>query len=192
MKARILMIIFVLILGAILTSALVAVDNYTADRIKKNKEFKVKMRVLDALGIQYTKDSVEEKFSESVEAREIKGKIFYISQDGNISFEINGSGLWGPIQGILAMSSDLETIKGISIIHQEETPGLGGRIAEREFLDTFVGKRISPEISVQPPGKASGENEVDGITGATLSSKAFERIINDQSKEYIPLFKENR
>lgn len=192
MKARILMIVFVLVLGAILTSALVAVDNYTADRIKKNKEFKVKMRVLDALGIQYTKDSVEERFSEGVKVREIKGKIFYISQDGNISFEINGSGLWGPIQGILAMSSDLETVKGISIIHQEETPGLGGRIAEREFLDTFVGKRISPEIRVQPPGKASGENEVDGITGATLSSKAFERIINDQSKEYIPLFKENR
>jgi len=170
----------------------VAVDNYTADRIKKNKEFKVKMRVLDALGIQYTKDSVEGKFSEGVKAREIKGKIFYVSQDGNISFEISGSGLWGPIQGILAMSSDLETVKGISIVHQEETPGLGGRIAEREFLDTFVGKRISPEIRIRPPGKASGENEVDGITGATLSSKAFERIINDQSKEYIPLFKENR
>ncbi len=192
MKARILMIVFILMLGAILTSALVAVDNYTADRIKKNKEFKVKMRVLDALGIQYTKDNVEERFSQSVKVREIRGKTFYISQDGDVSFEINGSGLWGPIQGILAMSSDLGMIRGISIIHQEETPGLGGRIAEREFLDTFRGKSISPEIRVQPPGKASGENEVDGITGATLSSKAFERIINDQSKEYIPLFKENR
>lgn len=194
MKEKVSMIIFVLILGAILTSALVAVDNYTAPRIERNKTFKVKMRVLDALEIPYTKDEVEEKFSENVGIKKAEEKTFYISQDNSIAFEISGSGLWGPVQGILALLPDLETptIKGISIIHQEETPGLGGRIAEKDFLDKFKGKKISPEIRIQLPGKASGESEVDGITGATLSSKAFETIINSQSKKYISLFKENR
>lgn len=193
MKEKISMVVFVLILGAILTSALVAVDSYTAPRIERNKTFKVKMRVLDALDIPYTKDDVEEKFSENVTTKEVKGTTFYISEDGNTAFEISGSGLWGPVYGILALLPDLEspTIKGISIIHQEETPGLGGRIAEEDFLGKFRGKKISPKLIIQPPGKASGENEVDGITGATLSSKAFERIINAQSKEYISLLKEN-
>jgi Na+-transporting NADH:ubiquinone oxidoreductase subunit C len=193
MKEKISMLVFVLILGAILTSALVAVDSYTATRIERNKTFKVKMRVLDALDIPYTKDDVEEKFSENVTTKEVKGVTFYTSQDGNTAFQISGSGLWGPVHGILALLPDLKspTIKGISIIHQEETPGLGGRIAEEDFLDKFRGKKISPELIIQPPGKANGENEVDGITGATLSSKAFERIINAQSKEYISLLKEN-
>lgn len=192
MKEKVFMVVFVLVLGIILTSALVAVDGYTADRIKRNQEVKLRMRVLDALGISYTKEDVEEKFSENIKPEQNSGKMFYTSGDGDVSFEISGSGLWGPISGILALSSDLATIKGISIIHQEETPGLGGRITERDFLDTFKGKKISPAITIQPAGKAEGDNEVDGITGATLSCKAFEAILNAQSKEYIPLLKESK
>jgi len=189
MRDRISMVVFVLVLGSILTSALVAVDYYTAPLIRKNEALKTKMRVLDALGIPYTEESIEKEFSENVKADSVKWAKFYISTDGNIAFEMAGSGLWGPISGILALSSDLETIRGISIIHQEETPGLGGRIAERDFLDRFRGKKITPELKIVKPGKASANNEVDGITGATSSSKAFESIINSQSKEYISLFR---
>ena len=191
MKDKVVMVVFVLVLGSVLTTALVGVDLYTAPRIEKNRVFKIKSRVLDALDIPYTsKDEVEKQFSESVETRGIRGKNFYVSQDGNIAFEIVGSGLWGPMSGVLALLADLETIKGISIIHQEETPGLGGRIAEQDYLDKFSGKKIVPELKITPPGKAGAENEVDGVTGATLSSKAFERMINAQAKEYISLFRE--
>jgi len=267
MREKISMIVFVLILGCVLTSALVAVDYYTKDRIQSNRQFKLNTRVLDTLDIPYTKggkDDVEKKFSENVtiemrgekellfsidstspqsdldsatipaglrqefENNEnslsqyttisienpgsewqitdvgeayiverdgdklniyIRKKKFYVSQqDGNIAFQIAGSGLWGPIEGILALSPDLETIKGIAIIHQEETPGLGGRIVERDFLDKFAGKKIVPEIRLTKPDKASAENEVDGITGATATCEKFETIINSQAKEYTSLY----
>ena len=87
---------------------------------------------------------------------------------------------------------DLKTIKGIIIIHQEETPGLGGRIAEADFLDRFETKKVFPRLTIQPPGKASGNNEVDGITGATLSCKAFEEILNREIEKYISVIKESR
>ena len=57
-------------------------------------------------------------------------------------------------------------------------------------LDKFSGKKIVPELKITLPGKAGAENEVDGVTGATLSSKAFERMINAQAKEYISLLRE--
>ena len=192
MREKILMIVFVLILGSVLTSALVVVAYYTAPRIEKNREFKIRISVLGALDIPYTKDNVEEKFSENVVVREIKGTAFYVSQDGNIAFEIAGSGLWGPISGVLALFPDLKTIKRITIIHQEETPGLGGRIAERDYLDKFENKKVVPELRILAPGKAKEDNEVDGITGATSSSKAFETILNSESKKYISLIEENR
>jgi len=192
MKDKVLMVVFVLILGSVLTSALVGVDLYTADRIKANKEFKTKTRVMGALGISYsTEDKVaaEATFAENVKKPEPIGEKQFYTSDGNVAFEFSGSGLWGPISGVLALAPDLKTIKGLTIVHQEETPGLGGRIAEVEYLEKFKGKDLSSGLLITPPDKASKPNEVDGVTGATLTSKAFGTIINNQAKEYIALYR---
>ena len=87
---------------------------------------------------------------------------------------------------------EAKTRKGITIIHQEETPGLGSRIADADFLDRFKAKEVFPKLIVQPPGKASLNNEVDGITGATLSCKAFEEILNNEIEKYVTVIKENK
>ena len=190
MKERIFMIVFVIILGGFLTLALVAVDSYTAPIIKKNRELTIKKTVLDALQIPYTPETIEEVFSKNVEVRRVDGKTIYITRSGDISFQISGSGLWGPIDAVIALKPDKKTIKALRIIYQEETPGLGSRIAEKSFLDRFVGKTVLPQLKMVPEGKAKGPNEVDAITGATLSSKALEKIINDNMKEYLPLLEE--
>ena len=52
----------------------------------------------------------------------------------------------------MAVLPDLKTIKGIAITHQEETPGLGGRIAEPEFLQSFTAKGLQPELRILAPG----------------------------------------
>jgi len=191
MKEKLIMILFVLVLGSILSTALVSVDAYTAPLIEKNKVKKLRISVLKALDIIYFEDKVDEVFSENVTKKNQGEKEFYVARaGGEVAFEIYGSGLWGPIHGIVALMPDLKTIKGITIIHQEETPGLGGRIAEAEFLDKFKTKKVFPSLMIQPPGKASQNNEVDGITGATLSCKAFEEILNSEIKKYVSVIKE--
>ena len=192
MKEKLTMILFVLALGSILSTALVSVNAYTAPLIEKNKVKKLRISILKALDISYSKDKVDEVFSENVETKKQREREFYVAKaGGNVAFEIYGSGLWGPIHGIVALGSDLKTIKGITIIHQEETPGLGGRIAEEDFLDRFESKQVFPRLMVQLPGKASGNNEVDGITGATLSCKAFEEILNSEIEKYVFVIKES-
>ncbi len=185
MKKKISMILFVLILGSILTFVLIGVNYYTKPIIEKNEVVKLKARVMDAFGISYNIEDIEKVFSENVKIETENNVKYYFTENNEISFEIMGKGLWGPITGILALNPDLETIKGITIIHQEETPGLGGRIAEKEYLSSFIDKKIIPKLEIVSPGKAIKENEVDGITGATMTSKAFEELINSQVQKHI-------
>ncbi len=193
MKEKLKMILFVLILGSILSTALVSVDAYTSPLIEKNKVRKLRTSILKALKIPYSKNNVDKVFSENVTMRNQGEKEFYVAEpSGDIAFEIYGSGLWGPIHGIIALKSDLKTIKGITIIRQEETPGLGGRIAESAFLGRFEAKEVFPRLIIQSPGKASGNNEIDGITGATLSCKAFEEILNSEIEKYVSVIKESK
>lgn len=193
MKEKLKMILFVLILGSVLSTALVSVNAYTAPLIKKNKIRKLRISVLKALDIPYSKDKIDEVFSKSVVTKDQGGNKFYIARaSGDVAFEIYGPGLWGPIRGIVALGPDLKTIKGITIIYQEETPGLGGRIAEAGFLDRFKDKEIFPSLMILRPGKANKDNEVDGITGATLTCNAFEEILNREIKKYVPIIKESR
>ena len=191
MKEKLSMVVFVVVLGCVLTSALVAVDKYTAGYIKVNQLRTVRRGVLEALGIPYPKSEVDRTFLERVETRERSDKTFYVAKDGGqTAFRIDGSGLWGPIEAIVALRGDLRTIKGIAIIHQEETPGLGGRIAEKDFLNRFNGKIAVPEVQVVRPGTAKGDSEVDGITGATLSCIAFQEILNSQIAAHVALIEE--
>ena len=99
-------------------------------------------------------------------------------------FLYKGSGLWGPIEGVLAMDEDMHYIKRVEILHQEETPGLGGRIAEQAFLDRFIEKTFTPQLDLVPEGKGNADNEIDSITGATLSSEAFVDILNNYYEQF--------
>lgn len=189
MKEKILIIIFVLILGSILTGMLVVLNYYTAPIIEKNIEIKTKSSVMEAFNMTFSAENLEKIFSDDIKAIKRGEKLFYISRNNEVAFGIDGFGLWGPIQGVIALKQDLKTIRGITIIHQEETPGLGGRIAEKDFLARFENKKVSPVLKILPPGKAKNENEVDGITGATMTINAFEKLINDNVKEYVALIK---
>jgi Na+-transporting NADH:ubiquinone oxidoreductase subunit C len=191
MKNKLLMIIFVLVLGSVLTAALVAVNNVTTPIIETNNELTIKMSVLDVLGIPYDAENLDTVFSENVEKVVRDSKTIYISKKGDFAFEISGSGLWGPIEGVMGLNKDRKTIKKIIIIRQEETPGLGGRIGEEEFLKRFKNKSVVPKLEIVTPGKASKDNQVDGITGATMSGKALEALLNTEIKTYLTLLSED-
>jgi Na+-transporting NADH:ubiquinone oxidoreductase subunit C len=190
MKDKILMIVFVLVLGSILTAALVAVNFYTTPIIEKNEEIATKSSILKALNISFNQDTVEEIFADNVEEKQQDGTTYYIAKDKNIAFPYSGSGLWGPIEGIIAVQPDFETLKGITIIRQEETPGLGSRIGEAPYLAQFEGKGFSEGLKLVQPGRSSQDNEIDSITGATMTSDAFIAILNENLREVMPVIKQ--
>lgn len=104
--------------------------------------------------------------------------------DGNpemIVLPIKGYGLWGTIYGFLTLESDLNTIKGISFYQHKETPGLGARIEEPKWRAQWNGIHSYDEEGNVATGvtKAGNpkENWVDGISGATLTSRGVSNMI---------------
>lgn len=94
---------------------------------------------------------------------------------------VSGAGYNGPIDAILALQDDMNTVAGLTVTGQSETPGLGARIEEPAWLSQFPGTRLvdaSGEIRFAVArGSAGNEYEVDGITGATRTSNAMTRIV---------------
>jgi len=179
MKEQLKMIFFTIILGLASSGILVGMDAYTSDKIIENEELAFKNSVLQAFEIDYEASEIVDVFSNQINRIEKGGYNFYESNSGAIGFEFEGSGLWGPITGFLTLKEDLVTIQDIQIMEQSETPGLGGIIAEADYLAKYKGKVFNPDIVVV---KANDEenaiNEVDAITGATGTSRAFETLLN--------------
>ena len=188
MKDRIMMIVFVLILGTILSTTLVVVNDFTEPMVARNEEIKKLSTILNAFGIEFTKENITGIFDSNIETIELSGMLYYKVSSGKMAFPFEGPGLWGPIIGVMAMEADAKTISTVAIKFQEETPGLGSRIAEKAYLDTFITKQFSPELNLVSEGSAERETEVDGITGATLSCAAFIDILNEDYKIFYTGF----
>jgi Na+-transporting NADH:ubiquinone oxidoreductase subunit C len=99
---------------------------------------------------------------------------------------INGSGLWGPIWGYVALDSDGSTVYGAYFAHQGETPGLGAEIEKPKFSNQFEGKHMFKDgqflpVAVVKAGQApaNGEDYVDGISGGTITSKGVGAMIEN-------------
>ncbi|GAB2631027.1 MULTISPECIES: Na(+)-translocating NADH-quinone reductase subunit C [Psychrobacter] len=94
---------------------------------------------------------------------------------------IQGYGLWGTIYGFLTLESDMNTIKGISFYEHKETPGLGARIEEPEWRAQWNGIHSYDDNGNVATGvtKAGNpkDNWVDGISGATLTSRGVSNMI---------------
>ena len=68
----------------------------------------------------------------------------------------------------------------MEILDSRETPGLGDKIyKDAVFVANFSNLVADPEIVTVKKGTRNAPNEVDAITGATISSKAVVRIINE-------------
>ncbi len=99
----------------------------------------------------------------------------------SIVLPVYGAGLWGKIYGFITLEGDANTIKGISFYSHKETPGLGALITEDKFRGQFPGKVAYNDagkvvVAVTKAGLAK-EGEIDGISGATLTSKGVNNFV---------------
>ncbi|MFH0795673.1 MAG: RnfABCDGE type electron transport complex subunit G [Candidatus Omnitrophota bacterium] len=128
------------------------------------------------------------KFTEKkVEAETTYYEVF--GNDGKIlGYGLPGSGVGygGVILVMVGVTPDLEKATGLKVLENVETPGLGGKITEKEFQDKFSNLILEPGVSLVK-GKKSKANEVEAITGATISSRAIVKIVNDTITKFKPI-----
>ena len=121
----------------------------------------------------------------------------YVSSFGGkkaVAFPIEGKGLWSTLYGFLALESDYNTVKGLTFYKHGETPGLGAEIEKDWFQNNFVGKKILDangklqSIKVAK-GKAKAANEVDGMSGATITGNGVTALLLKDLTKYNTYFK---
>ncbi len=118
--------------------------------------------------------------------------VYEANIDGSVKYIIpmQGTGLWGPIWGYLAVEADGSTIYGAEFGHQGETPGLGAEIVMLSFREQFIGKEIIKEgqfrsVAVVKPGQSVSDRDyVDGISGGTITSKGVDAMLRSSIGEY--------
>lgn len=95
---------------------------------------------------------------------------------------VSAVGYQSTIRANLAIEGDLNTVAGLSVVEQAETPGLGARIQEPAWQALWPGKKLADENGqirlTVARGRATNEFEVDGITGATRTGNAVANAVH--------------
>jgi len=211
MNANLKMIVFVLVLGIFTSGLLVGMDSLTKDRIEANKSIDIQTTVLMGNGFSntdFTVANINEFFNQEIDTVTIESNgetyTFYVGKTtGYITYRFIGGGVWGDIIGMITFEADFETIVKITILEQQETPGLGGVVAEAPYLAQFVGKIFdSTNVTYPAPDETlikyleinkdnnptNKANEVDTIAGATRTSKSFEFLLNQNYQVHKALW----
>jgi H+/Na+-translocating ferredoxin:NAD+ oxidoreductase subunit G len=98
------------------------------------------------------------------------------------------------ITAMYAYSPDKQAITGFQVVDMRETPGLGDRIAsDRTFLDNFreLDARTDHPITTVKHGTKKNTWEIDAISGATVSSRAVGRMLQQSVQRVAPVIARN-
>ena len=117
--------------------------------------------------------------------------VVYLVQNpqGNIEkliLPIRGYGLWSTLYGFIALESDGNTIAGLGFYEHGETPGLGGEIDNPRWKAFWPGKQVYRDGEVEiglvkgtvDVAAVDAPWEVDGLAGATLTSKGVTNLVH--------------
>ncbi len=176
------------------------VDNMSDEEVQAVFESKIDQYVLDMDGniIEGLKaddiDMAKERKKPEAERRlplyvlnSSNGEIYLLS--------VRGNGLWDEIWGTIALKDDFNTVAGVTFDHKAETPGLGAEIKDsRPFQEQFEGKKIYNEegeyvsVTVRKGGARDKTHEVDGISGATVTSDGVTEMLDRGIQYYKPYF----
>jgi Na+-transporting NADH:ubiquinone oxidoreductase subunit C len=207
-----------LVCSIILTAASTGLHRFQEKNMRIDKHRNILRSVgLVEQGRKYGADQIESMYAQYIKPLwvEPSGLLVKESQRGETDLPLyvylkddkidayivpfNSRGLWGRIQGYLAIEDDGSTISGFSIFKHSETPGLGGEIEKAWFQENWVGKKIvdrsgefvsvsiakgAVEDMIQPEKQA---HYVDGISGATMTGKYLTAGLKETLENYEPV-----
>ena len=175
-------VMFMLLITILYTSVLAFINESTKSIINEQEQLRIKRSVLYVLNMESTGsgDEINQRFDELITVRDVNGTLVYKRLENGVAtgyaLAYTGKGLWGSISGYIGFSPDFSSVLGVDFVSHSETPGLGGRIDEPWFKEQF--REIPVDDLETIVIKPSDGGNIDGITGATLTTKAVVNIVN--------------
>ena len=187
--------VYMTVVVIIVAVLLAVVSQALAPKQQANILLDKQKQILGALKVDYTNADPAEVYYTLVQDTLNYGEqeVYVANLNGAVKYilPLSGKGLWGGIGGYLALDEDKNTIYGVNFNHESETPGLGAKIVEPEFRSQFEGKHIRNaegavvSVAVLKAGKhAEGQEQVDAISGATITSSGVSTMLEVNLGEY--------
>ncbi len=127
----------------------------------------------------------------SAEKPDREHETIYAGFDNNNRFigyaiKAQGPGFQDTIKLLYGYQPDKQRIVGMAVVESRETPGLGDKIyKDAEFVANFSSLPTQQTLKAVKKGSKTTAFEIDAITGATISSKAVVRIINNSKEIWL-------
>ncbi|TAI48420.1 FMN-binding protein [Flagellimonas allohymeniacidonis] len=119
--------------------------------------------------------------------------IFEISESGLIVLTVVNKGYGGNIRGLFLIDKNTLEIKKVAFEHMAESEGYGAAITYSSFENQFVGTKINFQgnsFGLNQDGKdiIKGGKTIDGISGATITSRLTVQMVNEELKKHKNYF----
>ncbi len=178
---------FMTLVTLVITGLIAGLQLLTAEQVERNEKLFLKRAVMAAAGVQPPADAAGierwyEAHARPLDAANPREPAFAVVDEATGAtqgyvFVRSGAGLWGTIRAAAGLDAALERFTGVTFTEQQETPGLGARIDEAWYKEQFRGRQAP--LTLRPEGTRSrAAGEVDAITGATITSRAVQGILN--------------
>lgn len=176
-----------MVICAIVAALLGVVNGVTADKIKALQAEKLQQSLEVVFpGAEFTEVDVTDDLVTLAASPNAESDLaaIYAASTGGYALEVKPTGFGGSIDMIVGIDAD-GNVTGISVISHTETAGIGTKVVADKpnkngdgVLSQFVGRGASSDnlFTVN-----SGSNEVDAISGATVTTKAITRGVNAAS-----------
>ena len=112
----------------------------------------------------------------------------YDAEGKQVGFAIpsEGAGFADTIRLLFGFDPAKQRIVGMEVLESKETPGLGDKIfKDAAWVGQFKDLGVDPEVVPTKPGTKSKPNDVDTISGATISTKAVVKIVNAGNAKWL-------
>ncbi|MBZ0177937.1 MAG: RnfABCDGE type electron transport complex subunit G [Melioribacteraceae bacterium] len=173
MKLVIKMLVTLTIVGVISGALLSEISGWAEPKIEAHRKAETEKAIFE---VQPSAESYEVVDGIDFECYKVFDKN---KEKTGYALTYSGSGFQGKIRLMIGMDNSLEKVLGLKVLEQVETPGLGTKITEDDFTNQFKGLSAVPGIDWVKGASPSKPNEIQAITGATISSKAVVSIMND-------------
>jgi len=120
------------------------------------------------------------KIAISRQNREIAYNVLHTSRNDESTgwvIRSTGQGYADKIELLVGFDPNMDSITGLYVLEQKETPGLGNKILESSWREQFINTKTGHTLAAVKTG-AVKPGEIDAITGATISSRSVCDIVN--------------
>jgi len=139
----------------------------------KNVKEPAVLAVINGFDNDPIKDLVKIPIGKDKKGRDAFLMVFPGKKDGKtfaMAFEAAAKGYHGDIGVMVGIDAEKNEVTGVSVVSHSETPGLGAKITEANFTDSFQGKSLEKELT---------KDDINALSGATLSTNGVVAAVNN-------------